>query len=326
MPFTVLIADQVDASALEVFKKNSASGELEIIAPGKMSRADVLAAIVSANALIVRSSITVDAEVLAAGANLKAVVRAGTGVDNIDVAEATRRGVPVMNTPAGNSIAAAEHAFGLMLALARHIPAAHASLGSGQWDRKSFMGVELRGKTLGVVGFGRIGQAVAKRAHAFEMDVLTYDPYNPHLMRLASAQRVELVDLDALYARSDFITLHPWLSEETRGMINKTSLAQMKNGARLVNIARGALIVDADLADAIRSGHLAGAALDVFEPEPPAADNPLMNLPGIIHTPHLAASTAEAQIAVGVEAAHLVVAALLHDEYDNVVNREVLTK
>ena len=324
MPYTILIADQVDASALDVFSKRNSNGDFEIVAPGKMSRADVLAAIGPAHALIVRSAITVDAEIMAAAPNLKMVVRAGTGVDNIDVAEATRRGVAVMNTPAGNAIAAAEHAFGLMLALARHVPAAHHSLGSGQWDRKSFMGVELRGKTLGVVGFGRIGQAVARRARAFEMDVVTFDPYNPHLARLASEQRCELVDLDTLYARSDFITLHPWLSDETRGMINKASLAKMKQGARIVNIARGALIVDADLAEAIRSGHIAGAALDVFEPEPPAPDDPLINLPGVIHTPHLAASTREAQIAVAVEAAHHVVDSLLHNEYESVVNPEVL--
>ncbi len=326
MSYTVLIPDQVHASALEVLKKQNGNGDFNVVAPGKMSRDEVLAAVGEAHALIVRSAVPVDAAVLGAASNLKVVVRAGTGIDNIDLAEATRRGVIVMNTPLGNCIAAAEHAFGLMLALARHIPQGHASLGAGQWERKAFMGIELRGKTLGIVGFGRIGQAVAKRARAFEMDVITYDPYNPHLMRLASELRCELVDLDKLYARSDFITLHPWLSEETRGMINKDAIAKMKKGVRLINIARGALIVDADLAEAIKSGHVAGAALDVFEPEPPRPDDPLLNLPGVIHTPHLAASTQEAQLAVAVEAAHHVVAALLHGDYQNVVNPDVLKK
>jgi D-3-phosphoglycerate dehydrogenase len=265
-------------------------------------------------------------DILAAAPRLKVIVRAGTGVDNIDLAEATRRGVVVMNAPAGNIIAAAEHAFALMLALARHVPEAHGSLGQGKWDRKAFMGIELRDKTLGVVGFGRIGQAVAKRARAFEMRVLAYDPYNPHIKRLASELGCDLMDLDTLYGRSDFITLHPWLSDETRGMINKDSLARMKHGIRIINIARGALIVDADLAEAIKSGQVAGAAVDVYSPEPPHPDNPLLNLPGVIHTPHLAASTEEAQIAVAVEAAHQVMEALLHDDYQNVVNPEVLKR
>jgi D-3-phosphoglycerate dehydrogenase len=318
----VLIPDNVHASALEVLKKEN----LAFTAPGKMSREAVLEAIPNATALIVRSAITVDKEVLEAGKNLKCVVRAGTGVDNIDVEEATRRGVIVQNTPGGNTIAAAEHAFGLMLALARHIPAGHGSLKDGQWDRKSFMGVELRGKTLGIVGFGRIGQAVAIRARAFEMRLLCYDPYNPQIMRRAAEFQAELVDLDDLYARSDFVTLHPWLSDETRGMINRASIAKMKPGIRLINIARGALIVDADLAEAIQSGQVAGAALDVFEPEPPAPGNPLIGLKGVVHTPHLAASTEEAQIAVAVEAAYNVVEVLLYGEYQNVINPEVLPK
>lgn len=326
MSYKVLIPDQVHASALDVLNKNNGSGEFEVVAPGKLDKEQVIAAMGGVDALIVRSAVPVDAALLGAADQLKIVVRAGTGVDNIDLAEATRRGVIVMNTPTGNANAAAEHAFALMLALARNIPQGYASLAAGNWDRKSFMGIELRGKTLGIVGFGRIGQMVAKRARAFEMDVVTYDPYNPHLMRLASELRCELLDLDTLYGRSDFITLHPWLSEETRGMINAGSIAKMKKGVRLINIARGALIIDADLAEGIKSGHVAGAALDVFEPEPPLPDNPLLNLPGVIHTPHLAASTIEAQIAVAVEAAHHVVSALKHGDYQNVVNPDVLKK
>lgn len=323
MTYNILIPDQVHEAALNILRKG---GDFEVNAPGTLSKPEVLAAIGSAHAVIIRSGVTIDAEVLAAAPNLKLIVRAGVGVDNVNLAEATRRGVVVMNTPLGSTITAAEYAFALLMALARNIAGGHASLGAGKWDRKSLMGIELREKTLGIVGFGRIGQAVAQRARAFEMSVLAYDPYNPHIMRLASEMGCDLVDLDNLYARSDFVTLHPWLSEETRGMINREALAKMKKGARIINIARGALIVDADLAEAIRSGHIAGAALDVYEPEPPAPDNPLLNLPGVLHTPHLAASTEEAQNAVGVEAAHIVVAALKDGDYQNIVNAEVLQK
>jgi D-3-phosphoglycerate dehydrogenase len=322
MSYTVLIPDNVHQAALDVMAK--ANGRLSIQNPGKLSKDELLVAVGSAHALIIRSAVGVDSALLSAAPLLKVIVRAGTGVDNIDLEDATRRGVVVMNTPAGNSIAAAEHAFGLMLALARHIPQGHMSLGSGKWDRQKFQGVELREKTLGIVGFGRIGQAVAKRAHAFEMKTIAYDPYNPQIARLCAEHRAELVDLDTLYKRSDFITLHPWLSDETRGMINKDSIAKMKKGIRIVNIARGALIVDEDLAEAIKSGHVAGAAVDVYHEEPPPSDNPLLNLPGVVHTPHLAASTEEAQIAVAVEAAHHTVEALLHGDYQNVVNPDVL--
>lgn len=323
MTYNVLIPDNVHESALNVFAKYN-HGAFNVIAPGKMSKDELMAALPEAHALIVRSPTAVTPEILTAAPQLKVVVRAGTGVDNIDLVEATKRGVVVMNAPAGNTIAAAEHAFGLMLALARHIPQAHMSLSQGKWDRKTFMGIELRDKTLGIVGFGRIGQAMAIRAKAFEMRVLAYDPYNPHIKRLASELGADLVDLDTLYSGSDFITLHPWLSDETRGMINKDTIAKMKRGMRIINIARGALIVDADLAEAIKSGQVAGAAVDVYKPEPPDPTNPLLNLPGVVHTPHLAASTEEAQIAVAVEAAHHVMEALLHEDYQNVCNPDVI--
>jgi D-3-phosphoglycerate dehydrogenase len=195
---------------------------------------------------------------------------------------------------------------------------------AGKWDRKSFMGVELRGKTLGIIGFGRIGRAIARRALAFEMTVIASDPYiSP---QIASELGVALVSLDTLYTRADFITLHSLITDETRGMINQDSLAKMKKGVRIINAARGALINDADLAEAVKSGQVAGVALDVYEPEPPPAGHPLVNLPGVIHTPHLAASTDDAQVAVAVEAAQLVVNALLKGEYKNVVNPAVLAK
>lgn len=318
--FHVLVPDAVHPSALDVL---TAEGDrLTITAPGQMSRAELLAAVPDADALIIRSASKIDAEVLAAAPRLRIIARAGVGVDNVDIPEATRRGIVVVNTPDGNTVSTAEHTLGLMLALARHIPQAHQSLREGKWDRKTYSGVELRGKTLGIVGFGRIGRAVAKRALAFEMRVIAYDPYIT--ADLAADLGVELVSLAELFARSDFITLHTLLTDETREMINRDTLAQMKRGVRIIDAARGALINEADLAEAIKSGQVAGAALDVFAEEPPKPDNPLIGLPGVVHTPHLAASTEDAQIVVAIDAARLVVAALLRGDYQNVVNPAVL--
>jgi D-3-phosphoglycerate dehydrogenase / 2-oxoglutarate reductase len=306
----------VHPRALDVL--NKVADQVRITASGQMKRDELLAAVADADALVIRSASKIDKEVLDAAPNLKVIARAGVGVDNVDLDEATRRGIPVMNTPDGNTISTAEMAFGLMLALCRSIPQAHATLAAGKWDRKSFSGVELRGKTLGVVGFGRIGRALAKRAQAFDMDILAFDPYIG--ADVAADLGAELVSLDELYQRSDFISLHTALTDDTRGMLNAAAFAKMKQGVRIINAARGALIVDADLAAAITSKQVAGAALDVFEPEPPAADNPLINLNGVIHTPHLAASTEDAQIVVAVDAAQLVVDALLKGDFKNVVN------
>ncbi len=317
--YHVLIPDAVDKAALAVFAPES---DIVVTAPGNMSREETLAAIGEADALIIRSSTTADAELLQAAPRLRAIARAGVGVDNVDLAAATTRGIVVMNTPDGNTIATAEHAFGLMLALARHIPEGHTSLSGGRWERKTCMGVELRGKTLGIIGLGRIGRAIAKRALAFEMTVIAVDPYIP--ADVAADLEVQLVDINTLYALSDFITLHSLITDETRGMINRDSIARMKPGVRLVNAARGALINEADLAEAIRSGHVAGAALDVFSSEPPPGDHPLIGLDGVVHTPHLAASTYDAQITVAIDAAKLIVDALLHNKYQNVVNPAVL--
>jgi D-3-phosphoglycerate dehydrogenase len=211
-----------------------------------------------------------------------------------------------------------------MLALARKIPYGFSSLSAGKWDRKSFTGVELKGKTLGIVGFGRIGQAVAKRAIAFEMTVIAADPYVS--ASVAENLGAKLVKLDDLYAQADFITLHSVITDEAREMINAETLARMKKGVRLVNAARGALINEVDLADAIKSGHVAGAALDVYTEEPPPADNPLIGLDNVIHTPHLAASTTDAQINVGFDAVQEVIDALTKGEYRNVVNPAALKK
>jgi D-3-phosphoglycerate dehydrogenase / 2-oxoglutarate reductase len=318
MTYFVLSPDNVDASALKVFET---APEITVKA-GNMKRDETLAAIAEADALIVRSATQVDAELLQAAPKLKVIARAGVGVDNVDLNEATQRGIVVMNTPDGNTIATAEHTFGLLLALARHIPAGEISMREGKWDRKSFVGVELRGKTLGIIGFGRIGRAIAKRALAFEMTVLAFDPYVP--VDIAADLGVELLSLDDLYARADFITLHALITDETRGMINSESIAKMKRGVRIVNAARGALINDDDLAEALKSGQVAGVALDVYAVEPPPTDHPLIGLPGVVHTPHLAASTADAQVNVAVDAAQLVVDSLLKHEYKNVVNPSAL--
>lgn len=318
MTHNVVVPDNVNEAALEMLQ---AADGITVSASGKLNREETLAALPEAEGLIVRSSTKADAELLDAAPQLKVVVRAGVGVDNVDLAGATARGIVVMNTPGGNTISTAEHAFALMLALARHIPAAHQSLKEGRWDRKLYQGVELNGKVLGIVGMGRIGQAIASRARAFGMGVVAYEPYAP-----VEGIGAQYTDLDGLFAVADFITLHPPLTDETRGMINAQSIARMKPGVRIINAARGGLIVDADLAGALKSGHVAGAALDVYAQEPPSPDNPLIGLPNVIHTPHLAASTSDAQVAVAEEAAQRMIDALLKGEYQSVVNPAVLDK
>ncbi len=317
MTFKVLIPDNVNQKAIDLFASEQ---EFEVIGAGGMDRAATLTAIPEADALIIRSATKADAELLGVAANLKAIARAGVGVDNVDLDAATQRGVVVMNTPDGNTIAAAEHTFGLMLALARHVPQAHASMVAGRWDRKAYMGTELRGKTLGLIGLGRIGQAVATRARAFEMRVVGYDPKPGEVRDLG----IEIIPLNDLYTRADFISLHPSLTDETRGMINAEAIAKMKPGVRIINVARGPVIVDADLAAGLASGQVAGAALDVYDREPPAGDNPLINNPAVIHTPHLGASTWDAQVNVAIDAARQIIDGLKTGQYRNVVNRAVL--
>lgn len=318
MTFHVLVPDSVNKKAVEILEQAG----LKVTAPGQMKREETLAAIADADALIIRSATKADAALINASTKLKAIARAGVGVDNVDLDAASAKKIAVMNTPAGNTVATAEFAFGLMLALARHIPQSFASMQAGKWDRKSYQGSELRGKTLGIVGYGRIGQAFGKRAAAFDMTVLAYDPYIPaDAIRKTGA---EPVSLDELFAKSDFISLHSVITDETRGMINAANIAKMKKGVRIINAARGALINDADLAEALKSGQVAGAALDVYDEEPPPAGHPLIGLPNVIDTPHLAASTDEAQVAVAIEAAELIVAALQKGEFKNVVNAAAL--
>ena len=320
MTYHILVPDNVHASAVDVLK--AAGDQITFAADGQITREALLAAVPEADALVIRSAHKIDAEVLNAAPKLKIIARAGVGVDNVDIPRATELGIVVVNTPGGNTISTAEHTLGLMLALARHIPQAHESMNAGKWDRKSYSGVELRGKTLGIVGFGRIGRAVAKRALAFEMTVIAYDPHIP--ADVAADLGVRLVSLEELFRTSDFITLHAMLTPENREMINRESLATMKTGVRIIDAARGALVNEADLAEALQSGQVAGAALDVYAEEPPKPDNPLIHLPNVVHTPHLAASTEDAQITVSVDAAKLVVDALLNDNVQNVVNPAVL--
>lgn len=270
---------------------------------------DLLAAIPAYDALIVRSETKVTEAVLEAGRNLKVVGRAGVGVDNIDLQAATRRGIVVVNAPLGNTLSAAEHAIALMLALARHIPEANASLKAGEWKRSKFLGVELRGKTLGVVGLGQVGTEVARRARGLEMRVLAFDPFVAE--DRARSVGVELAaSLEDLFSRSDFVSLHAALTPATRNMINAELLAKAKPGLRLINTARGGLVDAAALRAAVDDGRVAGAAIDVFAEEPPPPDNPLLHSDRIIVTPHLGASTTEAQERVAVDVAEQVLTVL----------------
>lgn len=321
MTFHILIPDNLDKAGLTIL---SNTPDVTIQSAAKMSRDEVMAAIPNADALIIRSATKVDGAMLDAAPKLKMVGRAGVGVDNVDLPAATERGVIVMNAPDGNTIATAELALGLMISVARFIPAAHSSLAGGQWDRKNFTGTELRGKTLGVIGFGRVGRAIAKRAQAFDMRVIAYDPYVA--ADAAKALGVDLVALDDLYGHADFITLHAMLTDENRHMINAQSIAKMKKGVKIINAARGPLINEADLAEAVKSGQVGGAGIDVYAEEPPEAGNPLIGVKGIIHTPHLGASTVEAQDEVAVQIAQQTLDALFRSEYKNVVNPDVLKK
>lgn len=257
------------------------------------------------DALAVRSETKVTADILAAAGKLKIIGRAGVGVDNIDVRAATEKGIVVVNSPEGNTIAAAELTIAMLLSLARNIPQADASLRDGRWDRKKYLGTEVYGKTLGVVGLGKIGGEVARRARAFEMKVIAFDPFATE--EKAKSYGASLVSLEDIYANSDFITLHVPLNDQTRGMIGPPQLAKMKQGVRIINCARGGLVDEQALADAIQSGHVGGAAFDVFSKEPVNPDNPLIALSQNVVTPHLGASTEEAQVNVAIDIAEQIV-------------------
>ncbi len=310
----ILIPEDLSTAGLELLAADPA---VIVNTHKKMPRAELLAQIADYDALIVRSETKVDAEVIDAGKKLKVVGRAGIGVDTIDVEAATRRGIIVMNTPQANTTATAEHTLAMMLAMARNIPQADASLHRLEWTRSKFMGVQLQGKTLGVVGLGRVGTQVARRAQAFGMEVVAYDPYVSEEM--ARANKITLLELDEVLAQSDFVTLHSSLTAGSRGLLNAEKIARMKPTARVINVARGALI-DADaLYTALTTGKLAGAALDVFEDEPPG-DHPLLKLPNVVVTPHLGASTVEAQRDVSMQMAEQILDCLHDRDVRNAVN------
>jgi D-3-phosphoglycerate dehydrogenase len=314
-PFKVLISDEMSSRAAEVL---SASDAVEVDVRAGLDPGDLLSVIGDYNGLLVRSRTKVTAEVLAAAANLKLIGRAGIGVDNIDLAEASRRGVLVENAPSGNSVTTAEHAISLLLSLARHIPQATASLKAGKWEKKKLKGREMMDKTLGVVGLGNIGRIVASRARGLKMKLIGYDPF----LGREAAERigVELLDLDELFTRADAITVHTPLTDQTRAMIGAEAFAKMKDGVMIVNAARGGIVDERALLDALDSGKVWGAALDVFTEEPPLADHPLLAHPRLICTPHLGASTREAQEKVAVEVASQVVAFAERGEIRNAIN------
>ncbi len=292
----VLISDKMNPLAAEIFTKKGC----DVTENTGMTPEELIEAIPEYDGLAMRSSTTVTPEVLAVAKNLKVIGRAGIGVDNIDVKEATNQGVIVMNTPFGNSITTAEHAIAMMFALSRQIPQANESTHQGKWEKKKFMGAELFSKTLGVIGCGNIGGIVADRAVGLKMNVVAFDPF------LTEDRAVELgvekVELDDLFAKADFITIHVPKNEKTAGLINKDSIAKMKDGVRIINCARGGIIIEADLKEALDSGKVAGAALDVFEVEP-AKENILFGHPNVVCTPHLGAATTEAQVNVAIQVA-----------------------
>jgi len=311
----IVIADRLASVGVSLLKSVNGLDVIETAGKGLEALHDAL---VDAAALVVRSETQVTAELMAKAPKLRVVARAGIGTDNIDLEEATRRGIPVLTAPGANSTSAAEHTFALMLSLARRVPQAAASMNAGVWDRKSFEGTELRGKTLGVLGLGRIGSMVAKMAQAFGMTVIALDPFvvASHALSLGA----ELLPLNEVLARADILTLHIALTDDTRRLLNAERLAMTKKGVLIVNTARGALIDDQALVDALKSGQVGGAALDVFEPEPLPKDSVLRGAPNIILTPHLGASTREAQTRVAVEIAEAVRDALLTGDLRSAVN------
>jgi len=315
-PPKVLIADSISQRGGDELARD---GALEVTIKTGLNETELVEIIPPFSALVVRSQTKVTADVLKAASNLRVVGRAGVGVDNVDVEAATRRGVVVLNAPGGNTISTAEHAFSLLLNVARKIPQADATVRGGKWDRKNLEGVELYNKTLGIIGMGRIGSDLSRRAIAFGMRVIACDPYLSATR--ARSLQVELAEeLDDLLATSDFISLHTPLTSETRHILNAARLQKTKPGVRIVNCARGGLIDETALANALQNGHVAAAALDVFEIEPLPGDSLLRSAPNLILTPHLGASTAEAQESVGIEIAQSIRAALLEGTIRNAVN------
>lgn len=311
----VVVAEPIAAAGIAALEESC-----DVVVTVGQSRERILTELADASALIVRSATTVDREMIEAAPNLVVVGRAGIGVDNIDVAAATNHGVLVVNAPNANTISAAEHTIALMLAQARHVARADRSLREGRWDRKLFVGIELQGKTLGVLGLGKIGTYVAQRATSFGMTIVAFDPYISS--DRARSFGVELLPLDDVFAVSDIITIHLPRTPETENLIDASSIARMKDGVRIINVARGGIVSETDLAAAIRSGKVAGAAIDVFDTEP-KVDSPLFDLPEVTVTPHLGASTREAQDRAGIAVAESVAEALAGEMVLSAVNLDL---
>ena len=311
----VLVSDKLSETAVQIFRDRGV--EVDYLPDLGKDKDALLAAIPQYDGLAIRSATKVTPKIIAAASNLKVIGRAGIGVDNVDIPAATARGIVVMNTPFGNAITTAEHAISMMMALARQIPEANASTRAGKWEKNRFMGVELFNKTLGVIGCGNIGSIVADRGLGLRMRVIAFDPFlSPER---AMEIGVEKVELDDIFRRSDFITLHTPLTEKTRNIVNAKALAKCKKGVRIINCARGGLVVEDALYDALKSGHVAGAALDVFEVEP-ATNHKLFELENVVCTPHLGASTGEAQENVALQVAEQMSDYLLHGAVSNALN------
>jgi D-3-phosphoglycerate dehydrogenase len=316
----VLVSDKLSKTAVQIFKDRGV--EVDYLPDLGKDKDKLLEVIGQYDGLAIRSATKVTEKLINAATKLKVIGRAGIGVDNVDIPAASRKGIIVMNTPFGNSITTAEHAIAMMFALARELPEASLSTKAGKWEKNRFMGVEITGKTLGIVGCGNIGSIVAVRGVGLKMHVVAYDPFLSESR--ASELGVEKVELDELFARADFITLHTPMTDKTRGMINAASIARMKKGVRIINCARGGLIVEPDLLDALKSGKVAGAALDVFEVEP-ATDSPFFGLENVIATPHLGASTSEAQENVALQVAEQMSDYLIKGAVSNAINMPSIT-
>lgn len=308
----IVVAEKMSASAVNLLREP----DWTVVTPDQIN-GNLAQELESADALLVRSAVQVDANLLANASKLRVIGRAGVGVDNIELEPATRKGIAVMNTPGANAVAVAEHTIGLMLSMARFLPRASELMHAGKWEKKSLQGTELRGKTLGIVGLGKIGLEVAKRARAFGMEIVAHDPFVS--AAIAKEFGIRLASLDEVYAASDYLSLHVGLTPQTQNMINAESVKRMKKGVRLVNCARGELIDEAALASALKDGQVAAAALDVFVQEP-LKDSPLQKMDNVVLTPHIAGSTNEAQEAVGQQIALQVKEYLKHGVIQNAVN------
>ena len=311
----ILISDSMSSKAVEILKSTPG---LEVDVITGMKPEELKAKIKDYHGLVVRSATKATAEILEAADNLKVIGRAGTGVDNVDMVVATRRGIVVMNTPGGNTVTTAEHAVSMLMALARKIPQATASMRRGEWEKKKFEGTEVTGKTLGILGVGNIGSVVANRAQGLKMNVIAYDPFIS--AEAADKLGITLVSLDDLYRKSDFISVHVPLTADTKNLVNAEAFAKMKKGVKIINCARGGIVCEADLAAAIREKIVSGAACDVFEKEPVPADNPLLQMEEVILTPHLGASTFEAQENVAIAVAEQIADYLTTGTIRNAVN------